>query len=106
MITHSRDRGHANVVHLLLQSGATIDLQNNDGASALLFASYWGRAEVVHLLIDHGANPELADKQGATALELTEGDPVSDSIGLGAWAHACEHEFPAQSRTSLYLTLE
>ena len=54
------DRGHAEVVHLLLEAGADRNLANDDGDTALMLASKTGRIEVVRLLLDAGADRNKA----------------------------------------------
>lgn len=48
--------GHVNVVELLLQSKADVNLCDNDGASPLFIASQQGHDVIVNLLLNHGAN--------------------------------------------------
>jgi ankyrin repeat protein len=52
-------QGHLEVVRILLDHGATIDLQRN-GMTALVLATIAGQTEVVHELLGRGANPLLA----------------------------------------------
>jgi ankyrin repeat protein len=40
---------------LLLQNGATVNSQDNDGTTSLMFASQNGHMDVVHLLLQNGA---------------------------------------------------
>ena len=47
--------GHCEVAKLLLEKSAQIDLQKNDGGSALMSASIEGHSEVVKLLLENGA---------------------------------------------------
>jgi ankyrin repeat protein len=52
----------------LVRTGADIDLQDNNGSTALHFAAQEQRPEVVKLLLDAGADIEKRDKHGATPL--------------------------------------
>ncbi|CAI8029379.1 Ankyrin repeat domain-containing protein 29, partial [Geodia barretti] len=54
--------GHVEVVDKLLQHGATVDLQKEDGWSSLMAASQNGHVEVVDKLLQHGASVDLQDK--------------------------------------------
>ena len=47
--------GHTEVVKLLLDKGAQVNMQGKDGGSALMIASQNGHTEVVKLLLDKGA---------------------------------------------------
>jgi ankyrin repeat protein len=48
--------GHAEVVSLLLDAGASPEITAHDGASALYWAACNGHHEIVRLLLDAGAN--------------------------------------------------
>ena len=48
--------GDAEQVLKLLDEGANVDATNNQGETALMWASYWGQSAVVDLLIKKGAN--------------------------------------------------
>jgi ankyrin repeat protein len=48
--------GHAEVVSLLLDAGASPEIAAHDGASALYWAACNGHHEIVCLLLDAGAN--------------------------------------------------
>lgn len=51
--------GHANVVRLLLASGANVDLADVDGKTALFSASQKGHVSVAELFLEHGADVNL-----------------------------------------------
>ena len=46
---------------MLLEYGADVHSQNDDGYTALHVASLWGQAEGVRVLLDHGADPLVYD---------------------------------------------
>ena len=56
------------VIKLLLDRGADINLTEKDGRGALWGAAHWGFWESVKLLLDRGADPNLVDTWGASAL--------------------------------------
>jgi ankyrin repeat protein len=61
--------GQIEVVKLLLENGANVDLQVKGlGETALYRASKNGNTEIVKLLIDKGAKIDLQDEDGLTAL--------------------------------------
>ncbi len=62
--------GHHEVVQLLIANGVSVDLQNEDGISALMCASNFGHYEVVKLLIINGAEVNVKEKDGESALML------------------------------------
>ena len=47
--------GHADVVRLLIESGADLDVAPARGESALHWAAFLGHEDVVRLLVEHGA---------------------------------------------------
>ncbi|KAG0046366.1 hypothetical protein BGZ83_008452 [Gryganskiella cystojenkinii] len=62
-------RGHEDIVRILIdQAGAAVDIQDREGETALLKASYSGWFAVVCFLLKRGANVHQRDKDGWTAL--------------------------------------
>ena len=61
-------KGCKDVVRLLLDYGAVLNLQQQDGSTSLLMASTWGHWEVVKILLDHGAEINMTNINGFTAL--------------------------------------
>jgi|GEM_PF-1263561 len=60
--------GHTGVVLLLLDRGASVDQQNEDGVSALQCAASTDKSELVKLLLDRMADVNHRDKAGRTPL--------------------------------------
>ena len=56
------------IIRLLIEYGANVNLQDKDGYTALVFASYNGHTEAVKLLLANGADPDLQDNNRRTAL--------------------------------------
>lgn len=67
--------GKLEAVELLLELGATVNLKNRKGNTALLIASRFGHDDVVRLLLRHGADPQLSNTQGFS--------PLHEAIALG-----------------------
>jgi ankyrin repeat protein len=64
-------KGHQQVVGLLLQAGADVNVHNeNDhwGTTALHAAAHANQPAIAQLLIDHGANINAKDREGRTPL--------------------------------------
>ena len=54
---------------LLLEHGADIKLQDEEGWAPLYGASFSGALEVVRLLLEHGADVDTKNNNGMTALQ-------------------------------------
>ncbi len=59
-------------VELLLARGASRDLRDEQGLTALSLASQMGFKEAVEVLLEAGADPNVRDLAGLTALDLAE----------------------------------
>ena len=62
------NKGDLEAVRRHLDSGVSVDLQDEEGMSALMYAAGQGRSSTVEVLIDRGAALDLQDEDGATAL--------------------------------------
>jgi ankyrin repeat protein len=49
------ERGHKEVVELLLESGADVNAKSNIGWTALMLAAFNGHKEIVEILKSYGA---------------------------------------------------
>ena len=76
------------MVQLLLHKGASLDVQNKNGITALHLASDEGHKEVAQLLLDKGAALNVQDKEGRTALhyaiENSKKEVVQLLLDMGA----------------------
>ncbi|KAH7160965.1 ankyrin repeat-containing domain protein [Dactylonectria macrodidyma] len=79
---------HADVVELLLDSGANVDKTVNSGCSALMLAAKYGDRHVVRLLIERNAKVDYTSFHHWTALALAareeHADIVQDLLSAGA----------------------
>jgi ankyrin repeat protein len=69
-IVDAAGKGDTATVERLLKSGADVNAQQADGATALQWAAYRGDAKLVERLLKAGAKPALANHNGATPLWL------------------------------------
>jgi len=61
--------GKTEMAKTLIEAGADLNFQNNDGSTALLTAAFFCRPEIVKLLLDKGADKTIKNKYGSTAYE-------------------------------------
>jgi ankyrin repeat protein len=91
-IADAASRGNKAEVERLLKSGADVNAQQADGATALQWAAYRGDAGLAELLLKAGAKPGVANHNGATPLWLaaTRGDAAVIEALLKGGADANE----------------
>ena len=70
------------VVELLLDSGANVNMKNYLGWTALMMASDYGYKEVVKLLIDNNADISKKNSAGKTALTLAKENRHNDIVEI------------------------
>ena len=68
---------HQEIAKALIEAGADLEIQNNDGSSALHVAAFFCRLEMVQLLVDKEVDQSKKNNFGATALETISG-PFAD----------------------------
>lgn len=61
--------GKTEMAKKLLDAGADINFQNNDGSTALITAAFFCRPEIVQLLLEKGADKTIKNKYNTTALD-------------------------------------
>jgi ankyrin repeat protein len=69
-----------------MDAGADLNIQNNDGSTALITAAFFCRPEIVKMLLAKTANKTIRNKYGQTAYEtvlapFSEVKPVYDMLG-------------------------
>jgi len=83
--------GNVTEVERLLKSGADVNAQEADGATALQWAAYRGDAKLAERLLKAGAKPGIANHNGATPLWLAasrgDGAVVRELLAGGADAN-------------------
>lgn len=87
-LMYAAQNGYHKTAELLLDKGADVNAQGQDGWTALMISVKGGWITVTALLIESGANPDATDAQGRTALHLAafEGQtiPLRRLIEAGA----------------------
>jgi len=61
--------GKTEAAKILIEAGADLNFQNNDGSTALHTSAFFCRSEIVKMLLAKGADKSLKNKFGATAYE-------------------------------------
>ncbi len=70
-VTYAAMSGHVEIVSLLVDLGADLDVQDAISAwTPLMQAAYYGHKEVVELLIGAGADATLRSSSGCTAFDI------------------------------------
>jgi len=72
LLMAAADGGHEATVRMLLQRGASVDLQNSYGGTALMYAALKGNTTIVQALLDAKADASLQATDGSTALMWAE----------------------------------
>ncbi len=67
LLAATAGRDHVGIVEILLRKGASIDLTNSHGRTALSIAAREGSTNSVRLLLDKGANRQPRDQNGLNA---------------------------------------
>ena len=81
-LSSTSETGHADVVGLLLEARAAVDLMDRGGRTALMLASAKGHVDVVRLLLDIGVCTNLSDRMGRTALMRASANGHDEIVGL------------------------
>jgi uncharacterized protein len=78
--------GKTEIAKLLIEAGADLNFQNNEGSTSLHSASFFCHPEIVKMLLDNGADKTIKNKYNSTAYESVAGpfDDVKNSyVALG-----------------------
>ena len=91
--------GQEAMVQMLLQRGASVNLQNSGGITALIAAATSGHTTIVQVLLDAKADASLRTCEGDTALMLAEHYKRTASAQL-LRQHAKRQAAEAEARTA------
>jgi ankyrin repeat protein len=70
-ISHlASERGQVDVARMLIERGADVTAQNDDGRTPLHLASYRGQVDIARMLIERGADLAAQDNDGDTSLHV------------------------------------
>lgn len=65
--------GKPDAAKILIDAGADLNFQNNDGSTALHTSAFFCRPEIVQMLLDKGADKTIKNKFGATPYQTVAG---------------------------------
>ncbi|XP_067997551.1 acyl-CoA-binding domain-containing protein 6 isoform X1 [Melanerpes formicivorus] len=74
------DRGHKELVSVLLQHAADINSQDGEGQTALHYAAACEFLDIVELLLKSGADPTLRDQEGCLPEEVTDCKAITAAL--------------------------
>ena len=64
--------GHTDIMKMLLENGADINLTNEQNMTPLHYAVICGGKDAVSLLLENGADTSIRTKEGQTALDIAK----------------------------------
>ncbi|XP_071291948.1 acyl-CoA-binding domain-containing protein 6 [Agelaius tricolor] len=74
------DRGHKELVSVLLQNAADVNIQDGEGQTALHYAATCEFLDIVELLLQAGADPGLRDQEGCLPEEVTDSKAITRAL--------------------------
>ena len=84
---------NTDMVSALIDAGANLDAQNtNNGATALVAATFFGHHEIAKILIEAGADPSIADFEGYDVAATLTRDYATTAFIANALSVAIENE--------------
>jgi uncharacterized protein len=105
--------GKTEEAKILIDAGADLNFQNNDGSTALHSAAFFCRPEIVQMLLDKGANKNITNKFGATPYMSVAGPfeamkPTYDMMGkvLGPMGLKLDYTYVEKTRPEIATLLK
>lgn len=105
--------GKPEIAKALIDAGAYLNFQNNDGSTALHTAAFFCRPEIVKMLLEKGADKTIKNKYNATAYENVAGPfqevkPVYDMMvsALGPMGLTLDYTYLEKTRPEIAVLLK
>lgn len=105
--------GKPEEARILIDAGADLNFQNNDGSTALHTAAFFCRPEIVKMLLEKGADKTITNKFGATpylsvAGPFEEAKPSYDIMGkvLGPMGLKLDYAYIEKTRPEIATLLQ
>ncbi|GIY47556.1 ankyrin-1 [Caerostris extrusa] len=106
-LLYACQKGHPEVVNLLLQNSARVDVFDEGGKAALHLAAEFGHGEVVDILLKHKAFANARSKKGMTPLHLAARNGYTEIVQkLVSQYGATLDALTLTKRTPLHLAAE
>jgi ankyrin repeat protein len=67
-------KNNREIVKILLNSGANIDRQSNDGDTALIKAAFKNNHNIIELLLSKGADKSILNKEGKSYYDYLDSE--------------------------------
>ncbi|PRP88563.1 acyl-CoA-binding domain-containing protein 6-like [Planoprotostelium fungivorum] len=67
---YASDRGHTELLNLLIESGGNINIQDDEGQTPLHYAAVTDNAEIYKMLINRGADVSITDNEGQNPSQI------------------------------------
>jgi len=105
--------GKPDAAKILIDSGADLNFQNNDGSTALHTAAFFCHPDIVKMLLDKGADKTIKNKYGATPYEsvaapFNDVKSAYDMMGkiLGPMGLKLDYAYIEKTRPEIAATLK
>lgn len=105
--------GKPEIAKVLIDAGASLNFQNNDGSTALHTAAFFCRPEIVKMLLAKGADKTIKNKYNVTAYENVAGPfqevkPVYDMMvsALGPMGLTLDYAYLEKTRPEIAALLK
>jgi len=105
--------GKTEIAKVLIDAGADINFQNNEGSTALHTATFFCRPEIVKMLLAKGADKTIKNKYNVTAQEsiatsFKEAKPVYDMMvnALGPMGLTLDYAYVEKTRPEIVALLK
>mmetsp|Transcript_105152 Transcript_105152/g.206253 ORF Transcript_105152/g.206253 Transcript_105152/m.206253 type:complete len:84 (+) Transcript_105152:2647-2898(+) len=73
-------KNHEDLVQVLLDAGADVNVKGEEGWTALITATSFGHSAIVQLLLEAGADVNVQDWTGRTAADLAKTPDIRSLI--------------------------
>jgi uncharacterized protein len=105
--------GKTEIAKMLIDAGADVNFQNNEGSTALHSAAFFCRPEIVKMLLAKNADKTIKNKYNSTALEsitppFAEAKPIYDMMvnALGPMGLKLDYTYLEKTRPEIAALLK